>query len=306
MTTDNYHESVMTHEVVEFLDIGRAMPEHIDNQAWYIDATLGTAGHSVEIVKRGGSVIGIDLDQKMLEIAQRRLEEACPASEKFTCFKLVQANFKDIDKITKDAQITNVAGIVFDLGVTNIHLTGSGFSFRDNLALLDMRIDPSTNAVRAADLLNVLREDQLTELFLVVLPYKAAKSLANSVVNRRKLSLFETVSDFLEVCQTIKSKKHLHFATLPFLALRIAVNSELQNLEIALPKAYELLDNGARLVVISFHSAEDEIVKKSFRDLAKKGGRVITENYIKPSLKEIEKNPKARSARLRVFEKYEN
>src|SRR5436190_16975681 len=125
MKNDEYHESVMTQEVLEFL--------HIKKQARYIDLTVGTGGHCLEIVKAGGKVLGIDMDPKMLDIARNRLIEACPGFEKEECFKLQEGNFLNIDKIASSTGFKPVSGIVLDLGVSNLHLTNPerGFSFRN-------------------------------------------------------------------------------------------------------------------------------------------------------------------------------
>lgn len=298
-----WHESVMTQEVIDFLNLRGSM--HIKKQALYIDATVGTGGHAVEIVKNGGKVLGIDLDPKMLEIAQNRLNEACPGFEKDECFKLVHGNFIDIDKIAANAGFTKVDGIVLDLGVSNIHLTGEyrGFSFREPEAPLDMRLDTENQAVKASDLLNVLREDQLFDMFSVTMSYQAAKKLASRVVEIRAEKKFEKVGDFLEALVGARTKKGLHAGTLPMLALRIAVNTELDNLKEVLPKAFELLGKKGRLIVISFHSKEDEIVKDFFES-KKDEGDSLTENYVAPSLPEIERNPRSRSARLRAIVKH--
>ncbi len=283
MKKDNYHESVMTREVIENL--------HIKSQAKYIDATLGTAGHTLEIAKQGGSVLGIEADPEMLAIAKKRLEDTCPTP------KLVLGNFIDIDKIAHKEGFEKVSGILFDLGVSNIHLTDTsrGFSFGNSEADLDMRLNPEAQGVKASDLLNLLRKDQLTDLFMVTLDPGPSRWLSKRIMDFRKDKPISTVSDLLEICKGLKTgKKTLNEATLPFLALRIAVNSELDNLKNVLPKAYDLLEEGGRLVVITFHSQEDKIVKEFF---GKKG------EYIVPSQSEIGNNPRSRSAKMRVLQR---
>lgn len=293
MKNDTYHESVMTREVLEYL--------HIKKQANYIDATLGTGGHSEAIYQNGGSVLGIDMDPTMIEVARERLS-SCPAHENF--FKLIQGNFRNIDRIAKEAELASVSGIVFDLGVSNIHLKGPGFSFQDEDSELDMRMNQTEQGVKGADLLNVLRPDQLVELFSQVLPYSVSRVIAQRVSLARQIKPFVTVGDFVRAIRGIESKPNLHFATLPFLALRMAVNTELENIEVALPKAFDLLEPGGRLVVISFHSREDEIVQQFFKSKEGTGGRILTQNFIAPSLREVNSNLKSRSARLRSIEKY--
>jgi 16S rRNA (cytosine1402-N4)-methyltransferase len=158
-----------------------------------------------------------------------------------------------------------------------------------------MRLNPEMQGVKAADLLNVLRKDQLTDLFMVTLDPGPSRWLSGRVIKSRQEKPISTVADLLEICKGIKTgKKTLNEATLPFLALRIAVNSELDNLKNVLPKAYDLLEEGGRLVVITFHSKEDEIVKEFF---GKKG------KYIVPSESEIDINQRSRSAKMRVLQK---
>ncbi len=284
MSEPKIHKSVMLDAAVEAM--------HIKNQAFYIDATLGTGGHSLEILRRGGRVLGIDMDPEMIKIAQIRLEEEFDKND----FKLVNGNFTEIDSIAKENGWLPVAGILLDLGVSNLHLKDEdrGFSFANPAAKLDMRLNKETQGVSAADLLNVLREDQLEEMFSVVLEGGPARWLTGRVIYSREKSKIETVGDFLEICKGLKTgKTGLSEATLPFLALRIAVNSELDNLKTVLPKAYDMLEKDGCLVVITFHSGEDKIVKEFTGN----------SNFSKPGLEEVYDNPRARSAKMRVIKK---
>jgi 16S rRNA (cytosine1402-N4)-methyltransferase len=283
------HEPVMTREVIDYL--------HIKKGGKYIDATLGAGGHTKAILQAGGEVLGIDADREMIEIVRENLE-GMPASK----FKLIQGNFRDLDKLVSDFK--PVDGILFDLGVSNIHFADRtrGFSFEKPEASLDMRLDPDSQAVTAADLLNGLRKEQLEALFGQTMSFGEARGLTQKVLARRNQKSFTEVSDFLEVVGKTRGK--LNPATKPFLALRMAVNSELENLEIALPKAFELLATHGRLVVISFHSAEDRIVKNFVvQQKEKNQARVLTKKPIRPREEEVAANPKSRSARLRVLEK---
>lgn len=289
---DNLHESVLIKETVEAL--------HIEKNGKYIDATLGNAGHSLEILKNGGSVLGIEIDPKMLEIARNRLEK-----EKGH-YKLVNGNFTEIDRIAKENGWERVDGILFDLGVTNLHLKDleRGFSFENPEASLDMRMNQDEQGVKGSDLLNVLREDQLRDLFEITLEPGAAKWISGRVIHSRQAKPIETVGDLLEISQGLKTGKiGLNEATLPFLALRITVNSELTNLEEVLPKAFDLLEKGGRLVVISFHSKEDVLVKNFFKEMNRSGAKMITFKPIKAGMEELGVNRRARSAKMRVLEK---
>ncbi|KKR63220.1 MAG: Ribosomal RNA small subunit methyltransferase H [Candidatus Woesebacteria bacterium GW2011_GWA1_40_45] len=167
-----------------------------------------------------------------------------------------------------------------------------------------MRLNPDSQGVTAADLLNGLREDQLTVLFAKVLPFFKAKKVAKVLILFREQKKFETVADFLEALKDFKGKPGLNPATLPFLALRIAVNSELENLKEALPKAFALLNKGGKLVILSFHSKEEKIIKDFFFSEERENkAKILTKTAITPRDEEIAKNVKARSAKLWILEK---
>lgn len=311
---NNLHEPVMIEEALEALQVKKSV--HLKNKL-FIDATVGQGGHARSIVKKGGFVLGIDADKVSLGVAKNNLFKACSAlnhsiqrpphlKKKVKCFKLVHANFKDIDKIAKSERFTKVSGILFDLGVSSPQLTAfdRGFSFQFPDTQLDMRMDPDNQTVKASDLIKVLGKSQLTDLFSVVMPKNKAIILARKIIKARKVRKIERVADLLPLIGVKKyAKKSIHPATLPFMALRLAVNSELENLSEALPKAFDLLVQGGRLVVISFHSGEDRIVKNFFKkNESEKSGKIITKKPIIPSLIEVKNNPRSRSAKLRVLE----
>lgn len=278
MIDDKYHEPVMVSEVLA----------HLNKKKRVIDATLGTGGHSLKLLEAGVKVLGIESDPEILKIAKERLV-------KFNCL-LVHGNFKDIDRIVKNNGFKKVDGILFDLGVSNLQLTDDsrGFSFSNPNALLDMRIDKEGQEVTGAILLNALRKDQLEDVFSRVLDLSSSRWLAKRVLEKREIEPIKRVADFLEICGGLRGKARLNPATLPFLALRIAVNSELENLKEALPKAYDLLEAGGKLLVISFHSGEEEIVKSFSKDFV---------GPIKPTMEEVANNPRSRSAELFVLTK---
>ncbi len=291
------HEPVLTHEVVDLL--------HIQSQAKYIDATVGAGGHSCEIIKRGGRVLGIDADNDMLTLAREKLE-ACPSPDSVGgSFTLVHGNFSNITSYAKENDFSDADGILIDLGISNVHFLQSdrGFSFSDPQAQLDMRLDPHLQQVKASDLLNSLREDQLKDLFGTVLKPNESRSFAKKVISFREQKPFETVGDFLMICDDTKKGK-IHPATRPFLALRIAVNSELANIESVIPQCINILKKGGRLAVITFHSTEDILVGRIFASLERdKLVKIATPEPIVPSDEELERNRKSRSAKLRVIEK---
>jgi 16S rRNA (cytosine1402-N4)-methyltransferase len=180
-----------------------------------------------------------------------------------------------------------------------------GLSFKDLSAPLDMRVDRDNQAITAATLLNVLPQNQLLDLFMVAVDRGEAKRLVDKIVIARNGKKFEIIGDLLTLVGNTKHfKVGLHPATLPFLALRIAVNSELDNLREVLPKAFSLLVEGGRLAVISFHSGEDAIVKRYFEEEKIAGlASIATKKPIVASESEISDNPKSRSAKLRILEK---
>lgn len=292
MKKDSYHEPVLVQEVIEVL-----APLQ---QARIIDATVGTGGYTLEIGKKGAEILGIDADEEMLEVARKRLEEALGS------FTLVHDNFRNIEGVAQNADFKDVDGVLFDLGVSNLQLLGQkrGFSFGYPEAALDMRIDSNSQGVTASDLLNGLRADQLTALFSKVLTPSQSRFLASRVIEQREKKPFETVEDFLRIAKRLKSKKDLNPATLPFLALRMAVNSELENLNEALPKALTCLKKGGKILVVTFHSGEEKIVLDFFHQSQKEGtGKILTFEAIRPGEGEISKNPRARSAELWVLQK---
>ena len=276
----NYHESVMVKEVTESLHLNTSS----QNNGKYIDCTLGTGGHAEAIIKAGGEVLGIEADPKMFEIAKERLGDSA---------KLILGNFDNLEKIAKENDFTEVDGILFDLGVSNLHLKEDerGFSFSNPEQNLDMRLNPEMQGVKASDLLNALDQTQLTTLFEAVMSHNEAKRVAGRIISMRPLF---TVNDLMNVVKDIPHKEHLNAATLPMLALRIAVNSELDNLNRVISEAIKLLKKGGRLLIITFHSGEEKIVQKYMN--------VRTKIRI-PSYEEINKNVRSRSAKLYVYTK---
>lgn len=291
MKQDKYHEPVLKKEILEFIEKNSFSDPKI------IDATLGTGGHTNEFLRKGWKVLGIEADGSMLEIASERLSQQ-------KNMLLVKGNFRDIDQISKVNDFSDLNAILFDLGVSNLQLTSSkrGFSFLNPNADLDMRIDPSSQEVKAKDLLNIFREDQLIDIFSKVMNYNLSKKVVKEVIGFREQKKIETVADFKQICEVLPRKEGLNKATIAFLALRIAVNSELENLSEALPKAFEILKNGGILLVISFHSGEDRIIKEYFKSLLKKNLAQVFE-VVKPGSSEISVNPRSRSAKLRCIKK---
>lgn len=279
------HKPVLAAKVIDFLNVK-------PNEK-YIDATVGAGGHSLEIIRRGGKVLGLDVDPEVLKIAFQVLGEKAV---------LKKANYKNIDTLARESGFEKVKGVLFDLGISSFQLSDSerGFSFQRD-APLDMRMDPELK-VNAADLVNGLYESELALLFTKLGEEPRAKAIARQVVKSRETSPIKTTKDLAGLILRVKREGgRIHPATQVFQALRIVVNDEHNNLKEALPKATSLLEIGSRLVVISFHSLEDRIVKEFIKE--REDLLNLTEKPIRPSVEEVRANPRARSAKLRAAEK---
>lgn len=269
---NKYHESVLIKEVVHYMPKGRV-----------IDCTLGTAGHYLALTMAGSEVLGIDIDSKMIKLAKKRIPDG----------NFVLGNFSKIDEIARDNSFSDLDGILLDLGVSNIHLRqdSRGFSFFEGKQELDMRLNPETQGVKASDLLNALNIKALEELFAKVMTKDLSRMWAKTVINNRPI---QTVGDIKRIAFDMPHKNTIDSATLPLLALRIAVNSEYENFEEVLPKAFSLLKKGGKLLVITFHSGETAILEKVL-------GKAVETIY--PNAKEIRANPRSRSAKLSIYTK---
>lgn len=262
---NGYHIPVLLNEAIEQL---RVQPGKK-----YIDCTYGGGGHARAIERAGGVVLGIDQDP----------EAKAP----------VHGNFAHLKGIAQKAGFEKVSGILFDLGVSSYQLETPerGFSFNQE-GPLDMRMNPSVGPT-AADLINAASEKELANLFWRLGGERASRLIAKAVIAARPLRTTNQLAVIILRVRRKSKTDRTHPATRVFQALRIAVNDELASLEAALPQAVELLEPGGRLVVISFHSLEDRIVKKFMKKSL----------LIRPNEQEITANPRARSAKMRVYEK---
>ncbi len=295
----NYHRPVLLREVLAHLNA--------QSGKWYLDATLGDGGHSLEILKQGGNIVGIDQDPKALERVEKRFKEEEFGQDRF---KLVYGNFRSLDKLTKQEGKIKFSGVVFDLGVSSLQLEDKerGFSFRKD-ALLDMRMDPNFT-VRAVDLINGLNKGELEILLKKYGEEAKAKKIAQEIVSEREkkwklgLKLDSTLELANLIRKIVKEKKGIHPATKTFQALRIAVNDEINAIDEALEKAIDLVEKDGFVLAISFHSLEDRVVKTIFKKWDSSGlGQIITDKPTVPTEAEIRMNPRSRSAKLRVFKK---
>jgi len=289
-----YHEPVLLKETVENLNVKEG--------GKYIDATLGDGGHSLEILKRGGYVLGLDVNEKSLERAQLRIKKE-GLDERF---KGVLGNFKNIEKIGKENGFEKVNGIVYDLGYSSYELEelGLGLSFQTD-ETLDMRLSNSLG-VTAADLLNSLSEKDIAKLIYEYSDEKMSRKIAREIVKTRSLKKIQTTKDLVEIINSVSypgyERGRINPATRTFQALRIVVNDEIENLKKSLPQAARLLLPGSVIILITFHSLEDKVAKE-FSRRARPSIKEVYEKPLRPSEEEIERNPRSRSAKLRVFRK---
>ena len=306
------HKSVLLEESIDALCI---KPDGI-----YVDGTLGGGGHSYEICKRlseKGRLIGIDQDGAAIEAASRRLREYKDR------VMIVRSNYCDMRRELGKLGITSVDGVILDLGVSSYQLdeANRGFTYRED-APLDMRMDQRQTRT-AKDIVNEYSE---LELYRIIRDYgeeKFAKNIAKHIVNARKEKALETTGELIHVIKAAIPMKVRavggHPAKKTFQAIRIELNRELEVLDHSLEDMIDLLNDKGRICVITFHSLEDRIVKNKFRHCEnpctcpkefpvcvcgkKPKGRVITKKPIVPSAQELEENSRAKSSKLRVFER---
>lgn len=305
------HKSVLLDEVLEQLNIRE--------DGIYVDGTLGGAGHAGEVCKRlkGGTFVGIDQDADAIAVASERLK-------KYSFANVVRSNYSEMKHVLDELGITKVNGILLDLGVSSYQLDTAerGFSYMEEDAPLDMRMDHRME-MTAKDIVNGYSE---TELYRIIRDYGEdpfAKNIAKHIVMRREKKELLTCGDLNEAIRAaipMKIQKNLgHPSKRTFQAIRIELNGELKVLQNTLDDMIDLLAENGRLCIITFHSLEDRIVKSGFKKREnpcecppsfpvcvcgkKSAGRVITRKPILPSEEECEENKRARSAKLRVFER---
>jgi len=290
---NKYHTSVLLQEVIELLNIGSGKK--------YIDATLGGGGHSFEILERGGIVLGLDVDQEALDYVKENLKSQISNLK----LKIAKGNFREIEKVAKENGFDKVSGIIFDLGVSGhqFDTPERGFSFQKE-GPLDMRMDKELK-VAATDLVNALTKGELYEIFFKLGEERFSRAIANGIIRARQVSPIITTAELWEIIRrSVPGNISGETGARIFQALRIVINDELNNLKIALPQAFNLLDKEGKIAVISFHSLEDRIVKNQFANWAEGGlGKLLTKKPVIPGREEIEKNKRSRSAKLRVFQR---
>lgn len=283
-----YHTSVLLDSVIDFLRPARA--------DLFIDATAGGGGHTEALLAKGARVLAIDRDPEATSYLNKKFKTQGDLI-------LARSNFANIAKIAISFGFDHVKGIIFDLGVSGNQLDSAsrGFSFRLS-GPLDMRMDPDIK-IMAEDIINNFDQRRLNEIFKTYGQEKFSWSIARSICRARQVKPIETTGELAQIIEKVvpKRKRGIHPATKSFQALRIVINSELLNLEQALPQTLDLLKPGGRLAIISFHSLEDGIVKRFFKQESRL--LVLTKKPIGPTFFEIQANPRARSAKLRVAER---
>jgi 16S rRNA (cytosine1402-N4)-methyltransferase len=286
------HTPVLAGEAIEWL---RIRPE-----GTYVDATAGTGGHSIEIARRltTGRLVAIDRDPQALEIARERLK---PYEEKVT---LVHAEFSTIGEVAGNLKLPPLDGVLADLGISSLELDSPerGFSFRW-AAALDMRMNPDTQ-LTADEIVNQWSEKELADLLYQKAEERDSRRIAKAIVRARPIRDTDHLATVVAGVRKARGRQKLRPATKTFLALRNAVNREEEELEQFLSRTPATLSIGGRLIVLSYHSLEDRPVKHAFQRLAREGNfRVLTKKVIVPGEDEIARNPRARSAKMRVIER---
>lgn len=285
------------HEPVLFDEVMAALAPRAGGR--YVDGTLGNAGHAAGILERSspdGRLLGIDLDPHALQAAREAL---ATYGERAT---LVHGSFAHLGDIARECRLTPVDGVILDLGLSSMQLAQAerGFSFQSD-GPLDMRFDPSGDTT-AADLVNTLPADELADILYQYGEERMSRRIARAIVNARPLHTTAELADVVARC--VGRRGRIHPATRAFQALRIAVNDELEVLEQGLAQGVNALTSGGRLAVIAFHSLEDRVVKNYFRQQAGAGTLcLVTRRPLQASEAERERNPRSRSAKLRVAEK---
>lgn len=291
------HQSVMLEEAISSLNLKHG--------AVAVDGTLGGGGHSREILNRilpGGKLIGIDADSEAIKLAAQGLKNFSPS------IILVNDNFRNIDNILAKVGIKSVDAILLDLGISSFQIEdGSrGFSIKSD-SRLDMRMDKNIKA-SAYDIVNRYREDDLADLIYKYGEERYARNIARHIKEARSKKPVETTAELSEIIKRCVGYRYrnqkIDPATRTFQALRIAVNDELGSLEEGLKKSVFWLNKGGRIVVIAFHSLEDRIVKNLFKGYSNLGVlKILTKKPLTPTREEVMRNPRSRSAKLRVAER---
>jgi 16S rRNA (cytosine1402-N4)-methyltransferase len=296
------HKPVLLKEVITTLDI--------QSSDKVVDGTLGGGGYFREICKlvgKEGLVIGLDQDDSVIQ----KMEETISQLDNQCEIKLINENFRYLDKVLSSLNIENVDKIVFDLGISSDQLddSGRGFSFqRDESLFMTLKKNLTENDLTAQEIVNDWEKSSLIDIISGYGEERFTRKIVDGIVEARKQKRIETTFELVEIIKKsvpnwYQSQK-IHFATKTFQALRIAVNDEILSLQDGLEKGWDCLSQKGRMVVVSFHSKEDRVVKRFFKDKKlKQAGILIVKKPIVPTRDEVKDNSRSRSAKLRVIEK---
>ncbi len=290
------HVPVLLDEVLEYLSPRPG--------ATIADGTLGAGGHSAAVLEKilpGGLLIGMDRDSAAVDRGRRIF------ASHGQNVRLVHDNYDNLRTILESLDAGRLDGVLLDLGISSDQLlrSGRGFSF-DADEELDMRMDPQEDTPTAGDIVNSASETELADILFTLGEERASRRIARRIVAARRRGPIRTSRELAAIVAAAMGGRRgrIHPATRSFQALRIKVNNEIGHLEHFLSEFYDCLAPGGRAVVISFHSLEDRLVKRRFRELAAgSGARVLTKKVVRPTDEEVERNPMARSAKLRALEK---
>ena len=294
------HISVLLKETIDGLDLKEGQI--------VVDGTINTGGHSLQICKhigKTGHLVGIDEDSEALELAKNHLKDVLP---KVT---LINGNFRNMDTLLSNLDIQKVDRVLLDIGLSNRQLADSkrGFSFmQDEPLLMTFNPNPKDEELTAEEIVNSWDEENIADIIYGYGGERFSRRIAKNIVLARSEKRITTTSELATIIEKsiprIAKKGKTNPATKTFQALRIAVNDELRALKDGISKGIDLLEKDGRLAIISFHSGEDRIVKQMFRDYQSEGVvEILTKRPIAPSSSELEVNPKARSAKLRIIKK---
>jgi 16S rRNA (cytosine1402-N4)-methyltransferase len=296
------HKAVLLHEVVNNLVVDLPSSRSI----WYLDATLGGAGHALAIAKalKGKiNLIGLDRDCQAIRRAKEILKD------EVSKLILKCKDFRNLDEVLDKHNVEKVDLILFDLGISSDELDNSlrGFTFQKNEPLLMTMGDPNDYLFTARDILNNWEEAVIADIIFGYGEERFARRIARNIVSYRLKKKIETTEELVEIVKMsvpgFYRRSKINPATKTFQALRIAVNDELSSLKEGLKKGYERLMLGGKMAVISFHSLEDRIVKNFYKEKEKEGATIITKKPITATFEEIATNPRSRSAKLRIIKK---
>ena len=287
------HTPVLVEEVLQWLEV---KPSGI-----YVDATLGAGGHSAAIAQRlaSGKLISLDQDERALELARENLK---PWKDRVT---LVKSPFSRIAEVAQELGIPKVDGVLADLGVSSMQLdqAARGFSFRE-VGPLDMRMDAAGDEVTADEIVNRWSEKEKADLLYREAEEHDSRRIARGIVRARPIRDTAHLATVVAGARKAWGRQRLHPATKTFLALRIAVNREMEELGQFLSRTPATLNSGGRWVVLTYHSGEDRQVKQAFQQGEREGAlRVLTRHVIQPNGREVSANPRSRSAKLRCAER---